>query len=145
MIPKRHIVLHAIPATTIVAIVVIAFSGIGSGGDFPGLLRLLVVLLSAAVWSLLFSVAMLVHVVRNKRWRFLILAAPLLVARVVYFSEIAWGNSEDHMYLWLPVEYILLYLIMHSDTKRTKVSFVVITAALYGLCYLACDITFRLL
>ena len=69
VIPRRHFVVHAIPAATIIAIVAIAFSGIDSGGDLPGLLRLLVVLLSAALWSLLFSVSMLVHVVRSKRWR----------------------------------------------------------------------------
>ncbi|MFC1453127.1 hypothetical protein ACFLSJ_07290 [Verrucomicrobiota bacterium] len=143
MMPKRHIVFHAIPVTTIVAVVVIAVSGIDSGGDLPGLLRLLVVLLSAALWSLLFSVAMLVHVVRRRYWWFLALAIPLLAARVVYFSEIAWGNSEDHLYLWLPVEYILFYLVKHDDTKLTKLGSAVITAALYGLCCLACATTFR--
>ncbi len=136
---------HAIPAITVVAIVIIAISGIDSGGDLPGLLRLLVVLLSAALWSLLFAVAIVVHVVRKKFWWFLALAIPLLAARVVYFSEIAWGNSEDHLYLWLPVEYILLYLAKHSDTKLEKSGFTVFTAALYGLCYLACATTFKLL
>ena len=145
MIRKRHLIFHAIPAITVVAVVVIAFSGIDSGGDLPGLLRLLVVLLSAALWSLLFSVTMLVHVIRKKFWWFLALAIPLLVARVVYFSEIAWGNSEDHLYLWLPVEYILFYLAKHSDTKLERLVFTVVTAALYGLCCLACATTFKLL
>jgi hypothetical protein len=145
MTNKRHIIFHAIPVITIVMIVVIAFSGIDSGGDLPGLLRLLVLLLSTALWSRLFSVAMLIKVVRDKfRW-FLAFAIPLLAARIVYFSEIAWNNSEDHLYLWLPVEYILFYLIKHSDTKLSKIRFTVLTAALYGLCCLACAITFKLL
>ena len=145
MVPRRHLVFHAIPAATILAVVAVALSGTDSGGDLPGLLRLLVVVLSVALWSLVFSVSMLVHAVRTKRWRFLWLAVPLLVARIVYFSEIAWGNAEDHMYLWLPVEYILFYLSTHADAKLAKFGFVAITAVLYGLCYVACAITFTLL
>ena len=144
MIRKRHILFHAIPVITVAAIVIMAFSGIDSGGDLPGLLRLLVLFLSAALWSLLFSVAMLVYAVRNRFWWFLSLAIPLLAARIVYFSEMAWGNSEDHLYLWLPVEYILVYLAKHSDTRLAKLGFIVITAALYGLCCLACAVTFKL-
>ena len=49
------------------------------------------------------------------------------------------------MYLWLPVEYVLLYLMEHSDTKLVKLRLTVITAAMYGLCYLACTTTFKLL
>jgi hypothetical protein len=145
VIPKRHIVLHAISVITAITVVAIALSGIDSGGDLPGLLRILVVLLSAALWSLLFSVGVLVHAVRRKSWWFLALSIPLLVSRAVYFSEICWGNAEDHMYLWLPVEYVLLYLMEHSDTKLVKLRLTVITAAMYGLCYLACTTTFKLL
>ena len=144
MIRKRHIFFHAIPVITIAAIVIMAFSGIDSGGDLPGLMRLLVLFFSAALWSLLFSIAMLVYVVRNRFWGFLSLAIPLLAARIVYFSEMAWGNSEDHLYLWLPAEYILVYLAKHSDTRLAKLGFTVITAALYGLCCLACAATFKL-
>jgi hypothetical protein len=145
MMPKRHVAFHAIPVVTIISIVVIAVSGVDSRGDLPGLGRLLVVLLSAAIWSLVFAVAMLVYVVRNRHWWFLALAVPLLAARLVYFSEIAWDNSEDHMYLWLPVEYILFYLVMHNEAKLAKLEFFVITAALYGVCCLACATTFALL
>ena len=145
MISKRHIIFHVIPAITIITIVVIAFSGIDSGGDLPGFLTLIVVLLSVAFWSLLFAIAMLVYAVRNKCWKFLSLAIILLVARVLFFSEIAWGNSEDHLYLWLPVEYILFYLAMVKGRKLSKLSFIVITAVLYGLCCLACATSFRLL
>ena len=145
MIRKRHLIFQAIPAITLVAIVVIAFSRIDSGGDLPGLLMLLVVLLSVALWSLLFSITMLVHIIKKKFWWFLILTIALLVARIVYFSEIAWGNSEDHLYLWLPIEYILLYLTKHSDTKLEKLKITVLPLALYGLCWVAYATTFKLL
>jgi hypothetical protein len=145
MIKSRHIIFHAIPALTIAAIITIALSGIDSGGDLPGILRLIVLFLSAALWSLLFAVAMLVFALRNRCWWFLSIAIPLLVARIVYFSEIAWGNSEDHLYLWLPVEHIIFYLAKHSDARTAKLAFAVITVCLYGLCCLAYATTFKLL
>ena len=145
MIPKRYIIFHAIPVITIPAIVGIGFSGIDSGGDFPGLLRVITVVLSFAAWSLVFSASMIVHVVRNKQWVFLFVAAPLLVARVLWTSEILGNDSADTLYVWLPVEYILFYLLIHEDTKLIKLGLLVITATLYGLCCLACATTFKLM
>jgi hypothetical protein len=137
MIKKRDLVFHAIPLITIIVIIAMWLSGVDSDGHhLPGVRRLIVLLLSAALWSLLFAVAMLVFMVRQKCWWFLAIAIPLLVARVViyYFSEIVCGPLN----LLFPMEYLIFYLLKHLDTKREKIAFTVVSVVLYGICCLLC-------
>ena len=146
MWPKIRIALTSIPAFTFILVAVMTWSGMDSGGDLPGLLRVLLILVSVAVWSVLFSVSMAVYAIQKKHFRLLGMAAVLLLARILFFSEVWWANSVGHMYLWLPVEYIVFYFAQHADNRQVKCILVFANAGLYALalCLLVLDSVLRM-
>ena len=144
MIPRWHIVLHSVLVLTIVPVIFIALSG-GSHGTIPTYyVMILVTVCGVAIWSILFSLATLVMVVRSKCWRVLAFAISLLVLRLVFFFELLVPSTEAFWYLWFPFEYIAFYLIGSPDAKQTKTSFAVVTAALFVVCFLVCTAPFWL-
>ncbi len=99
--------------------------------------------LSLAVWLVSFFYAMLIYATLNKHWLFLFAAMSLLVARILWASEVFGNDSSGTLYIWLPVEHLLYYLVIHKDTKLDKLGFLVITAMLYGLCILTLIIAYK--
>lgn len=139
-----HIRFHTIPVITFLAIVAIRLSGIDSGaGFFCGFLAFTAFALSVAAWLVVFFYAMLIYAVLNKHWLFLFVAMPLLVARILWASEVFGNDSSDTFYIWLPVEHILYYLVIHRESKLGKIGFFATTAVLYGLCCLTLVIAYK--
>ena len=133
---KIRLALSSIPVITFIVLAAVTLSGVDSGGDVPGLIRLLIIALSIASWSLVFAVSMAYYVIKKSRFRLLALFAVLLIARIIFFCELWWGNSEDHYYLWMPFEYLVVYFIIHEDNLTKKLAFALTNTGLYGLCLL---------
>jgi hypothetical protein len=121
---------------TFTVLAAITVSGVDSDGDVPGIIRLFVIALSVATWSLIFSVCMVFYTIRKKRLQLLALFAVLLIARIIFFCE-PWGvHSESYYYLWMPFEYLVVYFTIHEDNLTKKLTFALTNAVLYGLCFL---------
>ena len=133
MWPKIRVALYVIPAISLILLAGLTLSGVDSAGDLPGILRLIVLTLSVAAWSLLFSGAMVAYAIKKRYYRLLAVAGTVLVARVIFFSELYWGNAEDYYYLWLPVEYLAFYFTLYQDSLAAKCKFAVANGGLYCL------------
>jgi len=127
-------VLTVMSALTLTSIGVLCFSlsgthGCGAAWGFIGW-----VLLTGGIWALIFTVAVIVDLIRQRRVGWIGLLAFTFFCRIVLLPYLEWLGAPIgdvvYVYAWLPVDVFAAFLCCYSVGGEARTRFVVVNLLL---------------